>query len=239
MKNKVLFLFSYMTFISHMFAQNNKSDIPKDTIKWYVSVEAGAGINFFVFYDEPLRYNEQGYLIPEESDGNYRFLQKNPLGTYWGIHVGIQRGKNLLLLGYSRSRNVGKYQYEKKIGEYMFKMDGFNLTHLNNFYSLILQRDIKGKHKWYWMLGVYYLRLSQNEIFITNKTDWLNPDKGIYLLNRNYKEYGFEDGGIIGGISFTLLDNPYYNLSIQAKVFYSTSNIWELASFGPVINFKL
>ncbi len=238
-KFMILVLFQTYTFL--LLAQHKeKKYFLKDSINWFVNVEAGMAYNFFVFYDEPIYYNDQGYIIPEKQGQNYRLLQKNPVGTYWGTHFGFKRGKNLLVLGYSRSRNIGKYKFETLAGQYKIIMDGLILEHLNNFYSLVLYRDIKGKHKWYWLLGVYYLRLSQNEVYINNEPDWLNPDKSVSMLNRDYKGYGFEDGGIIGGIVFSIFNNKYYHLVMQAKVFYSTgSNIWELISFGPMIIFKL
>jgi hypothetical protein len=187
-----------------------------------ISIEVNYGLqgNFFV-----RDYQER--IIPGIA---YSFYNKNFLGSMGGIEVKYPIGKRLSLgVGYARSINHRVMNFAP--ANIPISIVDFTIRHTNNFYQLILERSISHrKHQFNFSTGVFYLRMSQQEVDASIS--------GIGLEERNYKNSRLEEGGAFLGIQYQAqIDNHFY-LGIRSRAYYVLSaNYMEAISLTPTLTY--
>ena len=201
--------------------------------KWNIKINGGTQYNFFVKYGRPLKI-KNGYIQPyyENEFGEIQLIQKNPLGTHLGIHLGYKKNeKNIFYLGYEQSVNKGVYnlitQNNSKI------IQDFSLRHIDNFFEILFSHSLNNKLNV--AFGWYYLNSVQQEIIISEYYGFINlmERTGFNKFNNSYI-------GTFGGINLIFKTNKYFDWGVSSNVYFTIDTIeFESINFTTFINFKL
>jgi len=188
------------------------------------SLETNYGLqaNFFVnTYDENTPFKAS-------------FLKKNVIGSIGGITLQYHfNKKSAISLAYDRSANTKEINYKEIVNGVEYFIDDFHIRHTNHFYQLGYEHSISTKKtKWILAVGLVYARMQQQEIDISA------IPRGIYILERNYKSYGLEEGGVYIGIQHSWPIDKHFELGIRSKVFYLISvNTLEAITLTPTLTY--
>ncbi|MFN7539182.1 MAG: hypothetical protein ACK5RQ_03945 [Bacteroidota bacterium] len=188
-----------------------------------ISIEVNYGLqgNFFV----------RGYKERNTPGISYNFYNKNFLGGMGGIEVKYPIGNQSSVgLGYARSINSRIINFTPV--NIPINVEDFTIRHTNNFYQLLFEQSLgsSSKHQFNLSTGLFYLRMSQQEIDASIF--------GLGLEERNFKNSRLEEGGTFLGIQYQAkIDNHFY-LGIRSRVYYIISaNYFEAVALNPTLTY--
>lgn len=186
------------------------------------SAEINYGVqgNFFV-----RSYNEIG-----RPDGT-AFLNKNFVGSIGGAEI-LYRATNRALWGiaFSKSTNTRSVTYNTRINGVGVYINSFDIKHESRFYQLFYQRRFSKKQpSLTYEVGLYYLRVQQQEVAIGNS---------IGFEQRNWKNSKLEEGGAFVGIKFEKYIDKKTALGIKSRLYYTISvDQFEAITLTPTLTY--
>lgn len=207
----ILFLLLYSTII---FAQKGK--------KFSLEINYGLNGNFFV-----RSYDEVGGPPAK------RFLNKNFIGSIGGAEMEYALNKKSRLgLAYATSKNSKEINYSGSV--IPITIINFHITHINKFFQLFYNRNLSKKITGLtYEAGLFYLRMNQQEIEITDRTNG-----GVLVEERNYKSYKLEEGGIFLGFHYSKKIDTKFDLGIKSRIYYLVStNSLEAITLTPTLTY--
>ena len=209
-KNCLLTIFSFGVLIST--AQKNDK----------ISIEINYGLigKFF-------GYDEAGVPQP-----GIAFYKKNFIGTIGGIEAKYHFGKKSYFgIGYARSINSRTIEYYGRFSGTYVGIEDFKIRHTNNFYQFYYERQVNKKGpELKCHLGLFYLRMSQQEVDINNYA--------ISFEERNFKNSKLEEGGAFFGIECSKYIDTKFELGIKSRIYYLIStNSLEAITLTPTLRY--
>ncbi|MFY7900818.1 MAG: hypothetical protein ACOVNY_11585 [Chitinophagaceae bacterium] len=190
----------------------------------FVNINYGLNGNFFVrSYDE----------VSGPVDKQY-FYKKDFLGTIAGISLQYYFGKKTYVnVGYNRSINTGKKNYEGIINATNIYIRDFKLRHINNFYELGVGRNVHKKGSLRAELGLVLLYDLKQTIAIEN---W---DNYIAIDESNFKNANSVEGGFYFALNYRVKLDTKFDVGLQTKLYYLASvNEIEAFSFAPTLTYR-
>jgi hypothetical protein len=212
---KFIKVFVFLFVVQYSLAQ------PKSRLS--VEVNYGLGGNFFVRdYDER---NIPGVGI--------NFYNKNFVGTIGGVDVRYKIGKKSILgLGFARSINSRVVNFNGSSLSVPVVIDEFSIRHINNFYQLYFDRQLfKKKNDFSIQAGIYYLRMSQQELDISTL--------GASFSERKFKNNRLEEGGLFIGLQYSKQIENRFRVGIRSRLYYTAStNQFEAITLTPTLSYQ-
>jgi hypothetical protein len=183
----------------------------------------GPQYNFFV-----QRYSE----VPDAFFSDY-FLKKEPIGSIAGIELKYGIGPtSRFTLGFSQSRNRREVNFEGQIVPAF--IDDFNITHTNRFFEFSYERDwSKTLPNLKYHFGIFYMRSKQQEISINDRLG----QPFVEILERNYKSYRLEEGGLHAGFEYQKKIDPHFALGIKTRLYVTVSAGLEALTLTPTLTY--
>ena len=214
--NKILFIISLLI-SSQIISQSNS--------KSFISINYGFCGNFFV-------------RQLDENNGpaskNY-FYKKDFIGSTAGFDLGIKIKKNTYLnIGYNRSINYGEKNYSGTLNTAQVFIKSFRLSHIDNFYSLGLAKQIKKNKKTVLVeLGGQLLLDKQQNIIIEN------GNNTIEIAETNYKDYNAIEAAVYLGFGLLFKIDTKFDFGIKSRVNYVVSApSFESITLTPILKFN-
>ena len=204
---KQLFLFASGIFIC-LISYGQKS-------KFSLEVNYGISGNFFV-----RSYDEMNAPGPHTS-----FYNKNFIGSIGGIELKYKlNNKSSLGIAYSRSVNSRTINYS---APYILIRD-FKISHTDIFDQVYYERVFIEKIPGFKSeLGLFYLRMNQQEVDISN---------AVTFDERNYKNSKLEEGGAFLGFQYSKKIDTKFELGIKSRVYYLISTAtFEAMALTPTL----
>lgn len=173
--------------------------------KLRIQVNYGLNGNFFV-----RSYDERTF-----ANGATQFLNKNFLGRIGGIDLSYKIGRNLLLgIGFDRSSNTRVVSFQPQTAPVFIR--DFTISHWNNFYNLLLTKEIiRKKYIFLPSIGAYYLRSQQQEIDVSNQ--------GVSFDQRNFKNSRLEELGALAAFEFQYQIDTRTYLGVRTRFYFTVS----------------
>jgi len=191
---------------------------------FFVNINYGLNGNFFVrSYDETNGPTDKQY-----------FYKKDFLGTIAGISFQYYFGKKTYLnVGYNRSINTGKKNYEGMLNVTSIYIRDFKLRHINNFYELGIGKNVNRKGSLRAELGLVLLYDLKQTIAIENWDNYISVDES------NFKNANSVEGGFYFGFNYRFKIDTKFDLGFQTKLYYLASvNEIEAISFAPTLTYR-
>ena len=185
------------------------------------SIEANYGIqgNFFV-----RSYDEVNGPAPQNR-------KKNFVGTIGGIQLNYHfKDRSSVFAGYSHSVNKGRKNHDEVINGIRIAITDFTLRQNNDFFLLGYQRAFNKKTpQLKYDAGLFIINFQQQEIDILN---------GVNAIERNYKNYGMQEGGVFAGLEYSKPIDTHFSFGIKLRGYYLLSTkAMEAVSLTPVLRY--
>jgi hypothetical protein len=214
---KHLFLSISLSLVfSLLFAQKSK-----------LSLEIDYGIqgNFFV-----RSYDEIGGPSPKTY-----FYNKHFLGSIGGIELKYKLNQRSGIgIAYARSVNSRQINYNGSFNTINLYISDFKISHTDIFDQFYYERALLKKVPAFkCQVGLFYLRMNQQEIDLSNFSNTISFEE------RNYKNNKLEEGGAFFGIHYSKKIDSKFELGIKSRVYYLIStNEFEAITLTPTLSYS-
>lgn len=216
--NKIIIIATFLLLFAFFHASAQEKS------KFSLAIDYGLNGNFFVrSYDELGGPTSKTY-----------FYKKDFLGTIAGIEAKYQLNEmSCLGLGYARSINKGKKNFEGFVGNVLVEIQDFELRHINDFFQCFYERKLSKKLSFLsYHGGIFYVIPHQQEIGLENFSN------RILIDERNQQNSNLNEAGIFAGIGFSKKIDNQFELGIRARVYYIlTAGYFENITLTPTLTY--
>lgn len=196
--------------------------------KFTFAFNYGMNGNFFV-----RGYNETSPL------NEVLLYKKNFIGSIGGVELTYKLGAvSKIGVGYSRSVNQGKKNFETFLNGVEILIKDFNITHKNSFFQVLVDLElVKKQFALSYQMGGYLVYTSMQELLIGPGDIFTNP--AIIVRERNTENSHLQEAGVFLGFNLTRPVNTQFNIGLNSRVYYTASaRFLELVSFTPSLTFN-
>ena len=206
--------FSIVTITS--FSQKSK--------KIAVEIDYGLAGNFFV---KAADYGTTG------GPSTSKYYKKDFIGSIHGLELKYSLNKNsILAIGFENSVNSKVINFKSTYIN--SSIQDWRIYHHDIFYNLFYERNfVKSDSKLKYHVGIFYLRMTQQEIDIIDR-----PQGGIIFEERNFKNSKLEEAGAFVGLEYAIKIDTKFYLGIRSRLYYliSTSSL-EALTLTPTLTY--